>query len=133
MAAPSGTPAPAVTTASGTGTSRNSSNEEPVDLPILPGRASAGAHLPDRSPIGRFVHPSKEIVRFNVHTSPPFRRARFRNCVGIPEPAPMRGELHGPVRARWECCRSITANDDRERLRAKDTTLSRSSISSTTA
>jgi type VI secretion system protein ImpH len=45
--------------------------------------------LPDRAPIGRFVSPSKEVVRFAAHASFPFPASQIQNILWPEEPGGM--------------------------------------------
>ena len=62
MAAPSGTSAPAVTSAVRYWDVTQLLTEEPWTFQFFQAVRLLERILPDRSPIGRFVHPSKEIV-----------------------------------------------------------------------
>ena len=84
MAAPSGTPAPAVVTAVRYWDVTQHLRDEPWTFQFFQAVRLLERILPDRSPVGRFVHPSKEIVRIQrAHRSPRFPQARFRNSAGM--------------------------------------------------
>ena len=42
--------------------------------------------FPDRAPVGRFVSPSKEVVRFGAHASMPFPASRIQRVDWPDEP-----------------------------------------------
>ena len=123
MAAPSGTPAPAVITAVRYWDVTQLLSEEPWTFQFFQAVRLLERILPDRSPVGRFVHPSKEIVRIQrAHRPPRFPQARFRNCAGMTDGAPVLVVnfmgLFGPLGTLPLYYTELI----RERLRAKDTT-----------
>ena len=61
-----------------------------VGVPILPGSsACSNALQPDRQPIGRFVPPSREAVRFSPRRAWPFPPASFKVSPGLLPDAPL--------------------------------------------
>lgn len=79
--------------------------------------------LAPRAPVGRFVHPSKEIVRFAAHTSTAFPASQIQelrwDSAGAPVMVINFMGLTGPLGALPLYYSELI----RERLRAKDTTL----------
>ena len=99
MAAPSGTPDPAVTSAVRYWDVTQLLTEEPWTFQFFQAVRLLERILPDRAPIGRFVHPSKEIVRINVHTRHGLSCEPDPGAsLGNGRRARDGGQLHGPVR-----------------------------------
>jgi type VI secretion system protein ImpH len=124
MAAPSGTPASAVaTTAVRYWDVTQLLTEEPWTFQFFQAVRLLERILPDRSPIGRFVHPSKEIVRINVHTGTAFPASQIQGLNWDTGGAPVMVinfmGLFGPMGALPLYYTELI----RERLRAKDTTV----------
>ena len=78
MAAPSGTSAPAVASAVRYWDVTQLLSEEPWTFQFFQAVRLLERILPDRSPIGRFVHPSKEIVRINVNSITAFPASQIQ-------------------------------------------------------
>jgi type VI secretion system protein ImpH len=79
--------------------------------------------LASRSPVGRFVHPSKEILRFAANSSTAFPASQIQELIWEPGVAPVMVVnfmgLTGPLGALPLYYSELI----RERLRAKDSTL----------
>jgi type VI secretion system protein ImpH len=123
MAATSGTPASAVTTAVRYWDVTQLLNEEPWTFQFFQAVRLLERILPDRSPIGRFVHPSKEIVRINVNTITAFPASQIQelrwDTGGAPVLVVNFMGLFGPLGTLPLYYSEMI----RERLRAKDTTV----------
>jgi len=123
MAAPSGTPASAVDTAVRYWDVTQLLTEEPWTFQFFQAVRLLERIQPDRSPVGRFVHPSKEIVRINAHTGTAFPASQIQGLRWDPEGAPVMVinfmGLFGPLGTLPIYYTELI----RERLRAKDTTM----------
>jgi type VI secretion system protein ImpH len=79
--------------------------------------------LPERSPVGRFAHPAKEVIRFGVHSSTAFPASHIQDLQLLPDsPALMVVNfmgLTGPMGVLPLYYSELVL----ERLRAKDRTL----------
>src|SRR5688572_7807878 len=79
--------------------------------------------LPGRSPVGRFVHPSKEVVRFGAHTATAFPASQIQELDWFEDRQPVMVVnfmgLTGPSGVLPLYYSELV----RERLRAKDRTL----------
>ena len=66
--------------------------------------------MPDREPVGRFVNPRTEVVRFGANPSHRLSRpARSRRCrCGRRRHARSCASTSWGSPARWGCCRSTT-------------------------
>jgi type VI secretion system protein ImpH len=122
MAAASGTPAAAVTAQRYSEVTQKLS-EEPWTFQFFQAVRLLERILPDRSPIGRFVHPSKEIVRINVHPAMAFPASQIQELNWQTGAAPVLlinfMGLFGPMGMLPTYYTELI----RERLRAKDTTI----------
>ena len=78
MAAPSGIPTSAVNTAVRYWDVTQLLNEEPWTFQFFQAVRLLERIHPDRSPVGRFVHPSKEIVRIEVNSSTAFPASQIQ-------------------------------------------------------
>jgi len=123
MAAPSGTPAPAVTSAVRYWDVTQALRDEPWTFQFFQAVRLLERIHPDRSPVGRFVHPSKEIVRINVHTATAFPASQIQELRWDNTDAPVLVVnfmgLFGPLGQLPLYYSEMI----RERLRAKDTTM----------
>lgn len=123
MAAPSGTPAPAVVTAVRYWDVTQHLRDEPWTFQFFQAVRLLERILPDRSPVGRFVHPSKEIVRIHAHTGTAFPASQIQelrwDAGAMPVLVVNFMGLFGPLGALPLYYSEMI----RERLRAKDTTM----------
>jgi type VI secretion system protein ImpH len=123
MAAPRGTPSAAVISAVRYWDVTQNLRDEPWTFQFFQAVRLLERILPDRSPIGRFVHPSKEIVRINVHTGTAFPASQIQELRWDADGAPVLVVnfmgLFGPL----GLLPLYYSEMIRERLRAKDTTM----------
>ena len=123
MAAPSGTPTPAVITAVRYWDVTQALCEEPWTFHFFQAVRLLERMLPDRQPIGRFVHPSKEIVRINANPATAFPASQIQELRWETAARRSWSSTSWGCSGPWARCRSTTRELIRERLRAKDTTL----------
>jgi type VI secretion system protein ImpH len=123
MAAPSGTPAASVGTAVRYWDVTQKLSEEPWTFQFFQAVRLLERILPDRSPIGRFVHPSKEIVRINTHPGMEFPASQIQGLQWQTGAAPVLlinfMGLFGPMGVLPTYYTELI----RERIRSKDKTL----------
>src|SRR5215203_2918813 len=122
MAAPRGTPTPSVITAIRYWDVTQALSEEPWTFQFFQAVRLLERILPDREPIGRFVHPSKEIVRINAHAAMSFPASQIQGLEWRTGEAPVLlinfMGLFGPLGTLPAYYTELI----RERLRSKDTT-----------
>jgi type VI secretion system protein ImpH len=123
MAAPSGTPTSAIAAGVRYWDVTQLLSEEPWTFQFFQAVRLLERILPDRSPIGRFVHPSKEIVRFEVNPATSFPASQIQGLRWETGAAPALTVnfmgLFGPLGMLPLYYSELI----RERLRAKDTTM----------
>jgi type VI secretion system protein ImpH len=123
MAAPSGSPTSAVKTALRYWDVTQALSEEPWTFQFFQAVRLLERMLPDREPIGRFVHPSKEIVRIHAHPAIAFPASQIQGLQWQTGAAPILMVnfmgLFGPSGTLPIYYTEMI----RERLRAKDPTM----------
>lgn len=123
MAPPSGTPASSITAAVRYWDVTQVLSEEPWTFQFFQAVRLLERMLPDRQPIGRFVHPSKEIVRIQAHAAIAFPASQIQGLRWETGGAPVLTVnfmgLFGPQGTLPIYYTELI----RERLRAKDPTM----------
>jgi type VI secretion system protein ImpH len=123
MAAPSGTPSPSVKSAVRYWDVTQALTEEPWTFQFFQAVRLLERMLPDREPVGRFVHPSKEIVRIEAHPAMAFPASQIQELRWETGAAPVLTVnfmgLFGPSGTLPIYYTELI----RERLRAKDKTM----------
>lgn len=123
MAAPSGTPASDLTSAVRYWDVTQLLTDEPWTFQFFQAVRLLERILPDRSPVGRFVHPSKEIVRIHSHSGVGFPASQIQELRWETGGAPVMVVnfmgLYGPMGMLPLYYSELI----RERLRARDTTM----------